>query len=130
MQVIILDGQFCDLNTYINAERRNRFIAAKIKKDATETILRLLSQNEIDPITEKSSFSFMWYVPNKRKDPDNVSFGAKYIFDALVRSGILPDDTMQWVHCIHHYFLIDKERPRVEIIITTDEGEDEPVISE
>ena len=36
---------------------------------------------------------FTWGEPNKKRDPDNIAAGGrKFILDALVHSGILPND--------------------------------------
>ena len=36
MQTIVIKGSFVSLNEYINAERSNKYKAAKIKKEETE----------------------------------------------------------------------------------------------
>jgi len=116
-QVLVIRDELCDLNTYINAERSNRFYGATIKKKCTQYVINAIESNDkLEPITEKQDFSFCWYQKNKRKDPDNIAFACKFVFDGLVKSGILPNDNQAFVGRIHHTILIDKEDPRVEVI--------------
>ena len=64
-----------DLNTYINAERTNRFRAAKLKR-------------KIEPVKKVTYIEFIWKCKNKKKDPDGISgFATKVILDGLVQAG-------------------------------------------
>jgi len=58
-----------------------------------------------------------WITKDLRKDPDNVSAGVKFILDGLVQAGILPDDRRKQINSIKHEFGVDKQNPRVEIVI-------------
>lgn len=114
---ITLIGEFTDLNTYINAERRNRFLGAKLKKDNHHLALSQLTTQEI--ITEYPvDVTMNWHTPTSRKDPDNTAFAIKFILDALTEKGILEGDTRKHINSIHHHFFVDKENPRVEITLT------------
>ena len=110
---IIIQGELPDLNTYINAERSNRYVAAKIKKEATEFVVWQVKS--LPKITAPANYHFHWIVKNKRKDPDNVSYACKFIFDGLQSSGVLINDSMAWVKSIHHTFEVGE--PRVELWI-------------
>lgn len=39
-----------------------------------------------------------WVEPGKRRDPDNIRAGVKFILDALVAEGALPGDGWRHVH--------------------------------
>ncbi len=108
-----IPGELTDLNTYINAERRNRFMGAKIKKEMTELCTHVAQLSNIPPIQEKCSFIFQWYVKNQRKDPDNISFTKKFILDGLQKAGVLQGDSMAWVGNFCDMFFLDKENPRI-----------------
>lgn len=116
---ITIPGELCDLNTYINAERRNRFIAAKIKKEQTEIVQHLtkglkLTNKAIFPLKLTS----VWFTKNLRKDADNLTFAKKFILDGFVASGLLPDDSRKFVRVwCDEDILVDKNNPRVEITI-------------
>jgi hypothetical protein len=112
--------ELCDLNTYMNAERRNRFLAAKIKKEETERVAwsaraaRLLSLfGDEYPVRIK----YRWYSKDMRKDTDNVAFAKKFVNDGLVMAGILENDSRKFVSGFSDEFFVDKENPRVEVEI-------------
>lgn len=109
------DGEFTDLNTYIRAERGNRFMAAKIKKTETERVIWELAHPE--KIVGRAVISFDWYTKNERKDPDNVSFAKKFILDGMVVSGLLENDTRKCIKGFIDCFFVDKDNPRVEVTI-------------
>lgn len=112
---LVIEHPLPTLNEYINAERSNKFRAAKIKKQATEMIAwdaKSQIKTEIDFLAD---YTFYWTLPNKRKDPDNVSFGQKFIFDGLMMAGKLPNDSMKYVRSICHFFDIGPAGVTVEI---------------
>jgi hypothetical protein len=105
--VVTINGRLTSLNEYINAERRNKFIAAKLKKEAEEMVSwQIKSMSEI---TQASFFSFEWHLSNKKRDPDNVSsYGRKVILDAMVKLGKLPNDNLTWIIGFKDTFVVDK----------------------
>lgn len=111
---LIFPGEFPSLNEYINAERRNRFIAAKIKKETTERVISICEKTT-RKIHEPVDVQCVWYTKNERKDPDNVAFAIKFLLDGIVTAGILKNDTRKEVCTIYHFFRTDKENPRVEV---------------
>lgn len=108
MTTFEVTGELPDLNTYINAERTNRYMAAKIKKEATDLVA--WSVMRLPEITKPSNYHFHWIVSSKRKDPDNVAFAAKFIFDGLVVAGKLKNDNMAWVKGIYHTYSVGKPK--------------------
>ena len=50
--------------------------------------------------------AFEWHEPiplhKQKRDPDNIIFGEKFALDALVQTGILPDDSMDEVLALAH----------------------------
>lgn len=89
---LVIDGEFETLNPYINAERTNKFMAAKIKKVETERVM--LQSRLMPPVTDYPviiHFEFM--RENSKSDPDNVDFAKKFILDGLVKAGVLRNDT-------------------------------------
>lgn len=115
---MIFHTDLVDLNTYINAERRNRFIGAKIKKTCTENIwMECMSEenSKQEPIKAPVYIHFRWYTKNLRKDADNIAFSKKFVLDGLVKAGVLPDDTRRWVNGFSDQFYVDSSDPRLEI---------------
>ncbi len=61
---------------------------------------------------------FEWYRADMRTDPDNVASAAKYVIDGIVKSGLLRGDGWKHVRRIEHDFYVDKQKPRVVVILT------------
>lgn len=114
-----LQGEFTDLNTYINIERTHRYKASALKKQETNFIADLVSLEKVPPVNfYPVHIAFHWYTPNNRKDADNVCFSKKFIMDGLVKAGVIFDDSRKFVNGFTDSFAVDKENPRVEITIT------------
>lgn len=118
MKKLIISGEFTGLNEYINAERGNRYVAAKIKREETERVYWSCREQRLDLIDKPVKIIFNWYLKNEKKDPDNIRMGSKFICDGLVKAGILFDDTQEWIKGFEDHFYIDKKNPRVEVLLT------------
>jgi len=97
------------LNEYINAERRNRFMAAKIKKDETFAASVAISNAMRKGVEFKwpCKIKFTWHLKNKRKDPDNVSFSKKFILDGMQKAGFVPNDNLKYITGFIDEFVVD-----------------------
>jgi hypothetical protein len=116
VHTFIVYGEPTSFNDYINAERTNRYIAAKIKKE--ETAEAAACASSLPKITGKNFYTFHWFTETERKDPDSCSIGMKCIFDGLVAAGIIENDGRKQISGYTCLFSTDKENPRVEITIT------------
>ena len=110
MSQIIIDYRFTSLNDYISAERTNRHIAAKIKRDETE-IARVVAKEKLDngfPAVKvyPVDVTFLWFRKDARTDPDNIAFGEKFILDGLVLAGVLKGDGWYQIANIRHEFTL------------------------
>lgn len=111
-----IKAELTDLNTYINAMNRNRFIGNKIKQENTHLVMWQVKN--VPKVTEYPvRITFNWYTPNIKKDPDNVSFSKKSILDGLVEAGILVNDGRKQIAGFTDNFFLDKSNPHVEVII-------------
>jgi Holliday junction resolvase RusA-like endonuclease len=115
-EALTIEGELTDLNTYINAERSNRFIGAKLKKENTEKVIAAIKKQNFKIIGHKTEVHFYWYSKNHRKDFDNIEFSQKFIWDGLVRAGVLKDDNQinTPARRIHNH-IIEKDAPRIVI---------------
>ncbi len=117
MKQLLIEGELTALNEFINAERRNRFIAAKIKKGETGYCQDIAEKSDLK--LQETDFPcaliITWYVKNKRKDADNIAFAKKFILDGLVEAGVLPNDNRKYVQGFMDIVKEDKERQRIEI---------------
>lgn len=115
---LTIQGELTDLNTFINALKRNKFVGQKIKNDETDRVAWEVAIQKAKPITKYPVLiHYKWYSKNARKDTDNVAFAKKFIKDGLVRAEILEDDSRKFVAGFSDRFYIDKENPRVEFEI-------------
>jgi len=117
---IIIPGTLPGLNDYIDAERSNKYQAAKLKRQTEEMIVMCIwEQMPGIEISEPVHIVYHWYEPNRRRDKDNVAFAKKFIQDALVKAGVLANDGWQEIVSFEDKFGVDKNNPRVEVIIET-----------
>lgn len=97
-----IQGKFVGLNEYTEACRRNKYIGAKMKKDAQ--IQCSWFMHRLPEIKRPVKIYFLWQEKDHRRDPDNVSFAQKFILDELVRLKKIPNDTSRWVKGLYHDF--------------------------
>ena len=113
--VVSIPHRFVSLNDYINAERTNRYMAAKIKK--SETQIAADAFKGLQPILVPCIVRFTWVVPNKRRDLDNIAFAKKYILDGAVDAGFIPGDNMKYIIGFEDVVqFADNERVEVQFI--------------
>lgn len=107
MTKIVLPLRLPGLNDYIKAERANRYAAASLKKKTQEMIAWHL--DDVPPVRHPVIISIEWMEKTARRDCDNVAAGKKFILDALVVAGVLPDDSRRWVRGFRETFPVGKE---------------------
>lgn len=113
--VISIPHRFVSLNEYINAERTNRYMAAKIKK--SETAIAAEAFGRLPSINKLCKVRFTWFVTDKRRDLDNIAFAKKYILDGAVDAGFIPGDNMKYIIGFEDVVqFADSERVEVEFI--------------
>ena len=82
-------------NDYINECRKNKYAAAKMKRETEDQIGWFIKR--LTPIEAPCVVHFTWIEKSQRRDLDGAAFGKKFILDAMVKQGILPDDNRKWV---------------------------------
>ena len=112
MTRLIIPGTFPDLNEIIAAAKSHFGNYSSMKSDNTETVAWLAKGL---PKVKRAVIVCHWYCRDRRKDPDNISAGCKFILDGLVKAGVLANDGWRQVAGIEHWFEVDKKNPRVEI---------------
>ena len=108
------------LNTYINVCRTNKFQAASFKRKYESEIGYFLQG--IPTIEKPVIIHFHWIEPNRRRDLDNIAFGKKFILDAMVKKGILIDDSARFVKGFSDTFELGKT---AKIVVTLQEVEND-----
>jgi Holliday junction resolvase RusA-like endonuclease len=100
----LIKHKFTTLNKYVNAERTNKFMAAKIKREETEIArLHFIGKKFKTPCKIK----FTWLVCDKRSDLDNIAYAKKYILDGMYKSGAIPNDGMKHIQGFTDEFKIN-----------------------
>lgn len=121
MLKVTIDGRLPGLNDYTKACRTNPQVGARMKKKAEEKAIGCINQQLKNTRTTFSvpvEIEFLWIEKDRRRDPDNISgFGRKVIMDALVKAGILADDSGKYVKGFKDSFLVDAVNPRIEVRI-------------
>jgi len=87
-------GQLADLNKHDGANRSNKFVGAKLKKDMTDIVAWQVKSKP--PVENPCIITFHWYYSSKH-DFDNIRFSCKYILDGMVKAGVLKNDNQKWV---------------------------------
>jgi Holliday junction resolvase RusA-like endonuclease len=92
---------------------------AKMKSQWSDAIHLLVQSQRIEPVT-RVRFVFHWIEPDRKRDLDNIAAGGrKIILDALVSSGVLPNDGWKNVVGFEDRFTVDRSSTgsvRVDII--------------
>lgn len=114
-----IPGRLPNLNDFIEANRRNKYMGAKMKRDAQTTCETyiMLALRDVR-IGRRVQITYRWYETDGRRDIDNISgFGHKVIQDALVSCKVLKDDGQKYISGYTDEFYIDKAHPRIEVEI-------------
>ena len=115
---LTIPGRLSSLNKYIGDERANKYKGASLKRKNEKSIAVAIRQCLKDVKIERPvEMHYLWVVPNKRTDRDNVAFAKKFVQDALVQCGVLEDDGWEHVVGFSDRFEVDKENPRIEVKI-------------
>ena len=96
------------LNEYTAQNRRNKFAGAKMKADIERQLVAYITAQKPKRHT-RVRIIFRWREENKKRDLDNVAFAKKFILDALVASGVLPNDGWANVVGFEDHFEVSKQ---------------------
>lgn len=111
-----IPGRLAGANELIGGINRNRFVGASIKKKETKRCAE--AARGLKKIDFPVKVVISWFEPNKRRDIDNISFGAKFILDGLIQAGKLSNDGRKQVQAIQHEFPSPSpNNPRVAVWI-------------
>jgi len=111
-----IEGRLPGLNEMIEAAKSHFGAYASMKQTYTDMVAWLAKKLPKYKY-EQVNIIITWYEPNEKRDPDNIMAGQKFILDALVHAGVIPNDSQKYIAGIVHRFRVDKRRPRVEVEI-------------
>lgn len=96
---IIIDYKLSNWNETINANRRNRYLGATLKKKEMSIIkMFLIGKPKITKYPIK--LNCIWHTTNLGSDLDNKSL--KSVLDAMQEVGILENDNCKHINEINH----------------------------
>ena len=101
------------LNEYTAACRSNAYKGAKFKAEVEVIISWAIKQALTSKRLQKPKgavvVKFEWHERTKKRDADNIAFAKKFILDALVKCGVLKDDSRKYVKGFYDTIIDDKE---------------------
>jgi Holliday junction resolvase RusA-like endonuclease len=115
--VLKIPGKLPGLNEIIEAAKqgKGKYQPYALMKEEYTNMITWIAKKL--PKYEKVALIITWYEPDHRRDPDNIMAGQKFILDALVHAGVIPNDSQKYIVSIIHRFRVDKQNPRVEVEI-------------
>lgn len=119
-QSFTIYGQLPALNTVIGANRANKYVGAKLKRETQDKIRSAIRMAHIMPFKGAVRLSMTFYEPNRKRDPDNVFSVVKFILDALTEEGIIEGDSQKYLpppNPIEFFYFVDRDKARVSVQI-------------
>jgi Holliday junction resolvase RusA-like endonuclease len=105
------------LNEYIDVCRGNKYAAAEWKNQADDDCLIFIKSALRGRKFNSIGITFNWYEKNRQRDKDNICFAKKFILDAMQKGKVLKNDGWSQIRYFRDEFYVDKDNPRVELII-------------
>ena len=119
MQILKIRGRLPGYNEYNSDRRGNKYKRNREKQDVEQLIAWSARRQKIRPEEGPCFFVFEWHEKTKAKsrDPDNIAFAKKFIFDRLQKVNVIEDDTAYQVRGFSDRFIYDKSQGVVVYII-------------
>lgn len=99
------------LNEVIDKNRANRYYGAQYKADIEEAIgwdiKQALTAGTLTPTDQPCEIYIEFHEATKRRDVDNIQSSQKFILDAMVKNGVLKNDSRRYVKQVHHRIIDD-----------------------
>lgn len=111
------------LNEVNNRNRANRYAGAKLKQETDAALGLVINAAHMKPVHYPCIVHMLFEEPNRRRDVDNVESAKKFILDALVKAGILENDSPKHVIGAPSFTRYADEA-KVIVTIIEDERED------
>ena len=117
----VIKSKLPSLNDYTAACRANKYVGAKFKAEVEEVIGWSIKQALTSKSLHKTNVAvlvrFEWHERTKKRDADNIASAKKFILDALVKNGVLVDDSRKYVKGFYDVIVDDKtDFVKVELV--------------
>ena len=114
-QTLTILGQLPRMNKLAGDQKKWAYY--NMKKKAEVIIGQQIMIQKLKPMAF-AYFSFIWFEPNKKFNPDNIMSSQKFVLDALVKGKILKNDGWSEVLGLHHEFVCNQGgEPGVQITL-------------
>lgn len=111
--VFTIPHRLVRLNSYTSINRYSKYKGAKMKKEQTELCTYYIPKKKLNYPVE---ITYIWTVKSLANDLGNISVGNKFIEDAMVLKGFIPDDNLKWIKKITHKYR-KGEHEKVTVIV-------------
>ncbi|MDU2821477.1 MAG: RusA family crossover junction endodeoxyribonuclease [Eggerthella lenta] len=113
-------GRLDGMNEYTAACRSHAQMGGRVKRRNQEAVCRAIKAAGLKPMRTPVNVRITWYEKPKRpgsrmRDRDNIQFAVKFVLDALVEMGVIPDDGFDDVGDVKHECYRASENPRIII---------------
>lgn len=106
------------MNEIIGEARKSRFGGATQKKQCMKICSQYILTAQVPVFDVPVTVTLNWCEKDRRRDIDNIQAGSKFILDALVGMGRIPNDSQRWVRNVSHKMLEpEKDTPHVVVEI-------------
>lgn len=118
-QTFTIPGRLDGLNKYTDANRTSSACGNRVKQKNQKVVSDAIEAAGIKPMRVPVAITYTWYEKplGRVRDRDNVTFAKKFINDALVEQGILPDDGWNQIVRITDRCWRVADNPRIEVEI-------------
>lgn len=113
-QSFFVPGPLPGMNDF--AGKKSRWHYGHLKREWGEAIGIAIHLAKLKPMA-RVHVLFRWHERNRKRDPDNIMSGAKFVLDALVRRKILQDDGWDEIASVSHAYFVDKTKPGVFVTL-------------
>ena len=114
----VIEGRLDGLNEYTSANRTNKYQGAKAKQVNEDYVALFIKAFRLKPVKSYPvELDITWYETNRKRDVDNITFSVKFIQDALVKCGIIENDSQKYIKKLTHTVEVDTKKPRIEVVI-------------
>ena len=120
IQTLTLIGQLPRMNEFAGDQRKWAYY--NLKKKAEALIGQEIMVQKLKPM-EFAYFSFIWFEPNRKFNPDNIMSSQKFVLDALVKSKIIKNDGWSEVLGLSHSFVCNQGGTAGVQITLSDKGQ-------
>ena len=115
---LVLSFGLPGLNEIIKAAKRHYMAYATMKKKYDRKVLHeILIQVDPLPSYDSIKLDIVWIESPKKRDPDGIFAGSKFICDSLVKSSIIKNDTRDEIKSISNRIEISDNRKVIINII-------------